>query len=100
MRPVLQSGHGVASARQGIGRATRIGPSDGSQVVAGWKKARSEFLILAIPRFCSPTSKVTDDHMFICQNSLFQHGVVGAFAWGFGVLTSDFGVGKSQELGC
>ncbi len=26
--------------------------------------------------------------------------VVGAFAWGFGVLTSDFGVGKSQDLGC
>ena len=41
MRPVLQSGHGVAAARQGIGRATRIGPSDRSQVVAGWKKGRS-----------------------------------------------------------
>jgi len=26
--------------------------------------------------------------------------VVGAFARGFGFLTSDFGVGKSQELGC
>jgi len=25
--------------------------------------------------------------------------VVGAFAEGFGVLTSDFGVGKSQDLG-
>jgi len=24
---------------------------------------------------------------------------VGAFAEGFGVLTSDFGVGKSQDLG-
>ncbi len=35
MRPVLQSGHGVAAARQGIGSATRTGPSDGSQVVGG-----------------------------------------------------------------
>ena len=26
--------------------------------------------------------------------------VVGAFAEGFGFLTSDFGVGKSQDLGC
>ena len=34
-----------------------------------------------------------------CQPSLFQQGVVGAFAEGFGVLTSDFGVGKSQDLG-
>ena len=33
------------------------------------------------------------------QPSLFRQGVVGAFAWGFGVLTSDFGVGKSQDLG-
>jgi len=46
LRPVLQSGHGVAAASQGIGRATRIGSSDGSQVVARWKKERSEFLIL------------------------------------------------------
>ena len=38
LRPVLQSGHGLAAARQGVGRATRIGPSDGSQVVAGCKK--------------------------------------------------------------
>ncbi len=68
MRPVLQPGHGVAAARQGTGRATRIGPSDGSQVVAGWKKGRSEFLILAMSRFCSPTSKVTDDHLFIGNN--------------------------------
>jgi len=44
MRPVLQSGHGVAAARQGIGRATRIGPSDGSQVVAGWKKGHAASL--------------------------------------------------------
>ena len=29
----------------------------------------------------------------------FNRGVVGAFAEGFGVLTSDFGVGKSQDLG-
>ena len=29
----------------------------------------------------------------LCQPSLFQQGVVGAFAEGFGVLTSDFGVG-------
>ena len=36
----------------------------------------------------------------LCQPSLFQQGVVGAFAWGFGSLTSDFGVGKSQDLGC
>ena len=35
----------------------------------------------------------------LCQPSLFQQGVVGAFAEGFGVLTSDFGVGKSQDLG-
>src|SRR5271157_3812643 len=34
------------------------------------------------------------------QPSLFQQGLVGAFAWGFGFLTSDFGVGKSQDLGC
>ena len=34
----------------------------------------------------------------LCQPSLFQQGVVGAFAWGFGFLTSDFGVGKSQDL--
>ena len=54
MRPLLQSGHGVAAARQGIGRATRIGPSDGSQVVAGWKKGRSEFLILAVSPFLLP----------------------------------------------
>src|SRR5271157_5626000 len=54
MRPVLQFGHGVAAARQGIGRATRIGPSDGSQVVAGWKKGRSEFLILAMSPFLLP----------------------------------------------
>jgi len=54
MRPVLQSGHGVAAARQGIGRAARIGPSDGSQVVAGWKKERSEFLILAMPPILLP----------------------------------------------
>ena len=54
MRPVLQSGHGVAAARQGIGRATRIGPSDRSQVVAGWKKGRSEFLILAMSPFLLP----------------------------------------------
>src|SRR5271157_3821726 len=54
MRPVLQSGHGVAAARQGIGRATRIGPSDGSQVVAGWKRGRSEFLILAMSPFLLP----------------------------------------------
>src|SRR5271166_5733766 len=51
MRPVLQSGHGVAAARQGIGRAMRIGPSDGSQVIGGWKKGRSEFLILAMSPF-------------------------------------------------
>ncbi len=54
MRPVLQSGHGVAAARQGIGRAMRTGPSDGSQAVAGGKKARSEFLILALSRFLVP----------------------------------------------
>src|SRR5271166_3901305 len=36
----------------------------------------------------------------LCQPSLFQQGVVGAFAEGFGFLTSDFGVGKSQDLGC
>ena len=54
MRPVLQSGHGVAAARQGIGRATRIGPSDGSQVVAGWEKGRSVFLILAMSPFLLP----------------------------------------------
>ena len=35
-----------------------------------------------------------------CQTSLFQQGVVGAFAQGFGFLTPDFGVGKSQDLGC
>ncbi len=29
----------------------------------------------------------------------FHSGVVGAFAEGFGALTSDFGVGKSQDLG-
>ena len=34
------------------------------------------------------------------QPSVFHQGVVGAFAWGFGFLTSDFGVGKSQDLGC
>ena len=31
--------------------------------------------------------------------AFFNRGVVGAFAEGFGVLTSDFGVGKSQDLG-
>ena len=35
---------------------------------------------------------------FVCPASL-QQGVVGAFAEGFGVLTSDFGVGTSQERG-
>src|SRR5208337_5531536 len=35
----------------------------------------------------------------LCQPSLFQQGVVGAFAYGFGFLTSDFGVGTSQDLG-
>src|SRR5271166_1471536 len=35
----------------------------------------------------------------LCQPSLFQQGVVGAFAEGFGFLTSDFGVGTSQDLG-
>ena len=35
----------------------------------------------------------------LCQPSLFQQGVVGAFAWGFGFLTSDFGVGRGQDLG-
>src|SRR5271157_1739026 len=30
----------------------------------------------------------------------FNRGVVRAFAWGFGFLTSDFGVGKSQDPGC
>ena len=34
------------------------------------------------------------------QPSLFQQGVVGAFAEGFGFLTPDFGVGKTQDLGC
>src|SRR5208337_1299459 len=29
----------------------------------------------------------------LCRPSLFQQGVVGAFAEGFGFLTSDFGVG-------
>ena len=33
------------------------------------------------------------------QPSLFQQGVVGAFAEGFGFLTFDFGVGTSQDLG-
>jgi len=32
--------------------------------------------------------------------SFFIQGLVGAFAQGFGLLTSDFGVGKSQGLGC
>ena len=36
----------------------------------------------------------------LSQPSLFPRGVVGAFAQGFGLLTSDFGAGKSQELGC
>ena len=35
----------------------------------------------------------------LCQPSLFRQGVVGAFAEGFGVLTSDFRVGTSQDLG-
>jgi len=35
----------------------------------------------------------------LCQPSHFQQGVVGAFTEGFGLLTSDFGVGKSQDLG-
>src|SRR5208337_2124247 len=35
----------------------------------------------------------------LCRPSLFQQGVVGAFAQGFGLLTSDFGVGTSQDLG-
>ena len=34
------------------------------------------------------------------QPSLFQQGVVGAFAQGFGSLTSDFGVGMGQDRGC
>ena len=36
----------------------------------------------------------------LCQPSLFEQGVVGVFAEGFGFLTSDFGVGNSQDLGC
>ena len=36
----------------------------------------------------------------LCQPSLFQQGVVGAFAQGFGSLTSDFGVGMGQDRGC
>ena len=135
MRPVLQSGHGVAAARQGIGRATRIGPSDGSQVVAGWKKGRSEFLILAsmTPNFSvpacmhpSPLAALALGPSGACQTyqsptqppgprsgppegwaavglvspaSFFIQGVVGAFAQGFGLFSSDFGVGMSQDLG-
>ena len=36
----------------------------------------------------------------LCRVVVFQLGVVGAFAEGFGFLTSDFGVGKSQDRGC
>ena len=36
----------------------------------------------------------------LCQHSLFQQGVVGAFAEGFEFLTSEFGLGNSQDLGC
>jgi len=33
------------------------------------------------------------------SRSLFQQGVVGAFAESFGLLTPDFGVGKGQDQG-
>ena len=33
------------------------------------------------------------------QPSVFHQGVVGAFAWGFGLFSSDFGVGTSPNLG-
>ena len=77
MRPVLQSGHGVAARHQGLGRETRSGPSDGSQVVAGWKKGRSAFLILAMSPFLLSGQHGADDHLFICRPVLFQQGVVG-----------------------
>ena len=54
IRPVLQSGHGVAVRHQGIGRATRTGPSDGSQVVSGWKKGCTKVWILAMSRSLLP----------------------------------------------
>ncbi len=54
IRPVLQCGHGVAAARQGTGRATRISSSDGSPGVAGWRKRCSKFMILAVSPFLLP----------------------------------------------
>ncbi len=54
MRPILQSGHGVAAARQGIGRATRIGPSDGPQVFGGWKNRTQRVLDSRYSSFLLP----------------------------------------------
>ena len=53
----------------------------------------------ACQRYQSPPNH-GDGGCRLCRPSLFQQGVVGAFAEGFGFLTSDFGVGKSQDLGC
>ena len=93
MRPVLQSGHGVAAARQGIGRATRTDPSDGSQVVAGWKKGRSEFLILAMSPFLLPDQQGDRrPPVHLSDQPRFASG-------GFGLFSSVIGVGTSQDLG-
>jgi hypothetical protein len=49
-RPVLQSGHGVAAARQGIGRATRIRPQMGRRSLqAGTQRVLDSRYV----RFCS-----------------------------------------------
>ena len=82
MRPVLQSGHGVAAAREGIGRATRIGPSDESQVVAGWKKGRSEFLILAMSPFLLPDQQ-GDRRSHVHRHNLGDARIVSEGSTGF-----------------
>jgi len=46
-------------------RATRIAPSDRPQLVAGWKKRRSQFLILAKSPFRIPDQQ--SDHTTTCS---------------------------------
>jgi hypothetical protein len=99
MRPVLQSGHGVAAARQGIGRAMGIDPSDGSQVDTSWKKGHSELLILGMSPFLLPDQQGDRRPPVHLSANPLSTGVVGALAQGFGFLTSDFGVGTGQDLG-
>src|SRR5208337_4535919 len=65
----------------------------------GRTASRTRVYIHTLARYQSPPQP-RHGGCRLCQPSLFQQGVVGAFAEGFGFLTSDFGVGKSQDLGC